>query len=135
MSLDQKWVIQIIYQLLSSSNIPFKLREDVKKCIDFEFCFASNTKKLINFNELKIYPKKGKIFWKIIFKTREPTRSLEELKEYNYNTYSIDWITDENNISVGGFRKCIYTGGIQVFAEEFLYNTFKEFKKIFESLN
>ena len=135
MSLDIKWVIQTVYELLSNCNIPFKLGEDVKKCIEFEFCFQSNTKNLINFNEIKIYPKKGKIFWKITLKTRVPTQSLENFKNCEDNTYAIDWIADEKKISVGGFRKCIYTGGIQEFTREFLHNTFKEFKTIFESLN
>ena len=67
--------------------------------------------------------------------TKEPTQSLENLKHDQKDTYSFDWIADGKNLSVGGFRRSIYTDGDKEYAEEFLRNSLKEFREIYEILN
>lgn len=135
MSLDKTWVIRIIYKLLSSSGIIFKLCEDMSKYVEFEFCFASKSEKFNHVNNIKVYHKKGKIFWKMTLKTLGTAQSLEGFTDHENGIYTFDWTTDEKNLSVGGFRKCIYTAGVKEYAEEFLRNSFDEFRKIYERLN
>jgi hypothetical protein len=81
-------------------------------------------------NIVKIYHRKGKIFWILSLKSKENLINLNTLKDESNSIYPIDWEEISEGLFKGGLRRCIYTAGDKDYAEDFIKDSFKLFENI-----
>lgn len=129
---QNKEILFWAHEFFNTENIQPRLKEKVKKFYEFEFYFTTENSELIPAkNIIRIYPTKGKVFWKILFKVK-PGKQFD-LSDYSIDrlsVYPIDWIKDENSENfIGGLRRCIYTCFYDTVFKDFMKQTLERYKK------
>lgn len=125
-----KEILSWANEFFREKNIQTRLREKAKKFFKLEFYFTGKDSKIIPAkNIVKIYPSKGKVFWKILFKVEPDKRfDLSHYSNCNYSIYPIEWNNLKNSILlIGGLRRCIYTCLYIDIFKRFMEDTLKYF--------